>query len=88
MGTNNDYSPCPRCGKEVRLDGRRLASGLYTLLPRARETVPLVTARLNPIAERLTEEVASVTPWSARPAYAGEVKSWAWAEARCAVLRS
>lgn len=43
---------------------------------------------LKPIAERLTEEVAMVAPWSARPAYAGEVKSWAWAEARCAVLRS
>jgi hypothetical protein len=42
---------------------------------------------LRPIVERLTAEVADVAPWTRRPAYAGEVKSWAWSEARCVVLR-
>lgn len=42
---------------------------------------------LRPIVERLTAELADVAPWSRRPAYAGEVKAWAWAEARCVVLR-
>ncbi len=42
---------------------------------------------LRPIVDQLTGELAEVAPWTRRPAYAGEVKSWAWSEARCVVLR-
>lgn len=43
---------------------------------------------LAPIAERLTAELATEAPWTARPAFAAEVATWAWAEARSAVLRA
>jgi hypothetical protein len=42
---------------------------------------------LGPIVEALVTELADMAPWTSRPAFAGEVRSWAHAEARCLVLR-
>ncbi len=43
---------------------------------------------LQPIADQLLAEVGTVAPWTGRPAFAAELAAWAWAEARCQVLRS
>ena len=42
---------------------------------------------LGPIAERLMAELVEAAPWCQRPAFTAEARSWAWAEARCVVLR-
>lgn len=42
---------------------------------------------IQPIADRAAAELLEVAPWCARPAFAALVQRWAWAEARCILLR-
>lgn len=42
---------------------------------------------LQPIVDAILAEVVQSAPWAMRPAYAAELTSWAWAEARCQILR-
>jgi hypothetical protein len=41
-----------------------------------------------PIAHALAGELLDVAPWCAQPAFSAEVEAWAWAEARCRLLRA
>jgi hypothetical protein len=43
---------------------------------------------LQPIADRLAEELGEVAPWASAAVFAGSVASWAWAEAQAVVLRA
>lgn len=43
---------------------------------------------IQPLADAMAAELVSVAPWTARPAFAAEITSWAWAESMCAVLRA
>lgn len=43
---------------------------------------------VRPIADRLAAELATAAPWATQPAFAAEVQAWAWAEARCVLLRA
>jgi hypothetical protein len=42
---------------------------------------------LQPIVDAVLAEAAVSASWAMRPAFAAELTSWAWAEARCRVLR-
>lgn len=43
---------------------------------------------VRPVAEKVAAELAKTAPWTAQPAFAAEVQAWAWAEARCILLRA
>ena len=42
--------------------------------------------RIQPLAARLAEQLASAAPWTTRPAYAATVAAWSRAEARCQLI--
>lgn len=43
---------------------------------------------VQPLADRYAGALAESAPWTAAPAFAGAVASWAWGEAQAALLRA
>lgn len=43
---------------------------------------------VQPVADRLEAELAAIAPWTASEAFTGARRSWAWAEAQAALLRT